>query len=56
LPAGIVARKIDPRTALLATSNCPEVVEEIFIEGTEPSDYCHLHASFWDRLKHTFGL
>jgi len=55
-PAGIVSRKVDPRTGLLATSNCPEVVQEVFVEGTEPTDYCRLHAGFLDRLKHTFGF
>jgi penicillin-binding protein 1B len=40
IPAGIVARKIDPQTGLLATSGCPEVVEEFFIEGTEPTRFC----------------
>lgn len=40
LPPGIIARKIDPRTGLLATSRCPEAVEEFFIEGTEPTRFC----------------
>jgi penicillin-binding protein 1B len=56
VPEGIVLRKIDPRTGLLATSNCPEVVEELFLEGTEPVKYCHIHAGVLDRLRHLFSF
>ncbi len=33
-PAGLVIRKIDPTTGLLATADCPSVISEIFIIGT----------------------
>jgi penicillin-binding protein 1B len=56
-PAGVVARMIDPKTGQLATSQCPEQVEEVFIEGTEPTVYCEVHGGgLWERLRHTFGF
>lgn len=57
MPPGVVARTIDPKTGQLATSQCPEQVSEVFIEGTEPSVYCEVHGGgIWERLKHTFGF
>jgi membrane carboxypeptidase/penicillin-binding protein len=57
MPLGVVARTIDPKTGQLATSQCPEQVSEMFIEGTEPSVYCEVHGEgIWERLKHTFGF
>ncbi len=63
-PAGLVIRKIDPTTGLLATADCPSVISEIFIIGTEPSKYCRAHTfdsfafndaaksgGFWKKLK-----
>jgi penicillin-binding protein 1B len=56
-PSGIVARAIDPKTGQLATSQCPEQVEEVFIEGTEPTVYCEVHGGgIWERLRHKFGF
>jgi penicillin-binding protein 1B len=56
-PAGVVARTIDPKTGQLATSQCPEQIEEVFIEGTEPTVYCEVHGGgLWERLRHTFGF
>jgi len=56
-PSGVVTRVIDPKTGQLATSQCPEHVEEVFIEGTEPSVYCEVHGGgIWERLRHTFGF
>lgn len=49
VPVGIVRRKVDPQTGQLATSGCPEAVEEVFIEGTEPTDYCAIHGGgLWE--------
>lgn len=39
-PNGIVTKLIDPTTGKLATESCPEAVEEIFIQGTEPVESC----------------
>jgi penicillin-binding protein 1B len=56
-PSGVVMRVIDPKTGQLATSQCPEQVDEVFIEGTEPTVYCEVHGGgIWERLRHTFGF
>jgi penicillin-binding protein 1B len=56
-PAGVVMRAIDPKTGQLATSQCPEQVDEVFIDGTEPTVYCEVHGGgLWERLRHTFGF
>lgn len=56
-PTGIISRTIDPRTGQLATSQCPERVTEVFIEGTEPTVFCEVHGGgLWERLKQTFGF
>ena len=43
-PEGMVREKVDPETGQLATWKCPEKIEEIFIEGTEPAQRCEKHA------------
>jgi penicillin-binding protein 1B len=40
---GIVFFDIDKDTGLLATPNCPNVMSEAFIPGTEPQEKCHAH-------------
>jgi penicillin-binding protein 1B len=56
-PAGVVQRKIDPKSGQLATSQCPEKSLEFFIAGTEPTVYCEVHGGgLWERMKQTFGL
>ena len=56
-PPGVIVRAIDPKTGQLATSQCPEQVSEVFIEGTEPGVYCEVHGEgIWERLRHTFGF
>lgn len=44
-PAAVVAVQVDVETGQLATSSCPEenLVDEWFVEGTEPREYCRLH-------------
>ncbi len=57
IPTEVITRDVDPQTGQLATSECPEVVSEVFIEGTEPTDYCAVHGGgFWDRMKRSLGL
>lgn len=41
-PPGLVRKNICPQTGLLPGEKCPGWVEEVFIAGTEPSDYCPL--------------
>ncbi len=43
VPDGIVSLKICAETGLLATPNCPKIVEEIFKISNKPDDYCDLH-------------
>ena len=57
MPSAVVTRDIDPTTAQLATSRCPQRAPELFIEGTEPTVYCEVHGSgFWERLKRRFDF
>jgi penicillin-binding protein 1B len=42
-PRGIVSVQIDADTGELATPNCSRVRNEVFIEGTQPVEACHLH-------------
>jgi penicillin-binding protein 1B len=42
-PAGIVSVSVDPESGDLATPNCPTTSSEIFIAGTEPTQFCPLH-------------
>jgi penicillin-binding protein 1B len=57
MPTGVITRTIDPNTGQLATSQCPEQVSEVFVEGTEPSVYCEVHGGgIWERFRRTFGF
>ncbi len=42
---GIVYRNIDKDTGLLATPDCPRIINEAFIAGTEPKTACAAHRS-----------
>ncbi|MCK6556732.1 PBP1A family penicillin-binding protein [Candidatus Binatia bacterium] len=42
-PPGIAIVRIDPVSGLAATTACPEVIDEAFYRGQEPSDPCPLH-------------
>src|SRR6185369_11850226 len=46
-PPSLVSRPIDAESGLLATSNCPpnQVRVEYFAPGSEPADFCPLHAT-----------
>jgi penicillin-binding protein 1B len=57
VPPGVVTRMIDAHTAQLATSACPDPLEESFLEGTEPTIFCEIHdPGMLERLKHIFGM
>jgi penicillin-binding protein 1A len=55
-PASVVTLPVDGTTGRLAAPDCPpaDVRIEYFVTGTEPTEYCPLHApasrSFFDRL------
>jgi penicillin-binding protein 1B len=42
-PEGVTRVTIDPDTLELATPMCPITKEEVYISGTEPTEYCNLH-------------
>jgi len=53
---GTVRVKIDPESGLRATRNCPQVVEQSFLRGTEPRQRCDLHEGrFRSWFRRTFG-
>jgi penicillin-binding protein 1B len=43
VPDGITFVSIDAETGKLAGPNCPKVISESFIAGTEPREICELH-------------
>ncbi len=43
IPDGVVMVDIDPETGLLAGPNCPRVISEAFLSGSEPWQYCEMH-------------
>jgi len=46
-PESLVSSAIDIKSGMLATDNCPpdDVRIEYFVPGTQPSDFCPLHAT-----------
>ncbi|MGA7794580.1 MAG: PBP1A family penicillin-binding protein [Candidatus Acidiferrales bacterium] len=62
MPEGITKVTIDPESLMLATPECPVTREEVYIHGTEPTEFCPLHGGHmasdtppgsW--LSHVFG-
>ncbi|HLJ41851.1 MAG TPA: PBP1A family penicillin-binding protein [Candidatus Acidoferrales bacterium] len=43
-PAGLVSASVDPESGYLATPNCPTTKTEVFIAGTEPTEFCPIHS------------
>ncbi|MGG1878614.1 PBP1A family penicillin-binding protein [Paenibacillus cisolokensis] len=44
IPDGVVSVYVDPKTGLLAGPDCPAKTLEVFVEGTEPTEYCSEHS------------
>jgi penicillin-binding protein 1B len=40
---GVVAESIDPQTGQLSTPSCPQTEQEVFVAGSEPTQFCELH-------------
>ncbi|MGZ6989232.1 MAG: penicillin-binding transpeptidase domain-containing protein, partial [Thermoanaerobaculia bacterium] len=40
---GVVTASIDPTTGMLVTEECPKSFDEVFLEGTQPTERCTLH-------------
>jgi penicillin-binding protein 1B len=43
VPEGVAFADIDPESGQLVTPACPNVVSEVFLEGTQPVEFCPLH-------------
>ncbi len=43
VPPQVTLATIDPTTGYLATSTCPERLDEAFVAGTEPAETCPIH-------------
>jgi len=42
-PAGLKSAEVCAVSGLLPTEHCPNRIKELFIEGTEPTEYCTVH-------------
>jgi len=42
-PDGVVSVTIDPESLQLATPSCPTTRQEVYIHGTEPTEFCAKH-------------
>jgi len=43
MPVGTITRQVCSETGMLATDACPDVTNEMFTEGAEPTEYCSAH-------------
>ncbi|MFU1796985.1 transglycosylase domain-containing protein [Paenibacillus azoreducens] len=43
IPSGVVTVYIDQETGKLATTDCPDKKLQVFVAGTEPTEYCPTH-------------
>ncbi len=43
MPEGVTRVTIDPESLDLATPECPVTREEVYVHGTEPTEFCPLH-------------
>jgi penicillin-binding protein 1B len=62
MPEGVTKVTIDPESLALATPECPVTREEVYIHGTEPTEFCPLHGGHMTAdtppgswLSHVFG-
>lgn len=40
VPGGVIFRQVDPKTGLLGSEQCTGAIQEAFLAGTEPRQYC----------------
>lgn len=45
IPEGVVSVYIDAATGKIATADCPDIRLEVFVKGTEPTEFCTEHGS-----------
>jgi len=46
-PAGLARARICPLSGQLVGDDCPHAIEEIFLEGTVPTEVCQMHRAYW---------
>lgn len=46
-PTSVGVRKVCPLSGRLATENCPETVDELYIYGVSPTAQCDMHRKFY---------
>lgn len=46
-PPSVGVRKVCPLSGRLATENCPETVDELYIYGVSPTAQCDMHRKFY---------
>lgn len=53
MPPGAILARLDAKSGQLAGPNCPaeNIVEEVFIRGTEPNTICSLHSGDSNRFR-----
>jgi penicillin-binding protein 1A len=44
MPPGVITRRVCADSGELAGPDCPEIIEEVFTQGTEPSRQCAMHS------------
>jgi penicillin-binding protein 1A len=49
--SGLSIARICSQTGLLARPSCPDVIDQIYIEGTEPTEFCDTHV-FRERFQY----
>ena len=55
IPDGLVTAQVDADGGQLATSTCPRIVTEYYLQGTQPTQFCTLHSggaqiAGWDAM------
>ncbi|MHA0858285.1 transglycosylase domain-containing protein [Paenibacillus sp. CMAA1364] len=51
IPEGVVSVYINPESNQLATEDCPNKTLEVFIQGTQPTEYCTLHGGEIEQIQ-----
>ena len=60
-PDGVVFAEIDKANGKLATPMCPSVINEAFLAGTQPTEFCDVHGTsnpvsgFFSKVGRLFG-
>lgn len=52
----VIKASICPLSGKRATENCPGAMDDVFIEGTEPQEFCPIHAGTDDASAYSHGI